>query len=42
MKEAEAMKNINKDIKSDEHIIKYIFSLYKGFFRGVIDLKSQR
>ena len=30
-REAEAMKNINKDFKSDEHIIKNTFSLLKRF-----------
>tara|TARA_B100000287_G_scaffold211367_1_gene199592 strand:- start:988 stop:1905 length:918 start_codon:yes stop_codon:yes gene_type:complete len=43
-REAEAMKNINKDIKSDEHIIKNtFFHCIKGFFRGVIyDLKTSK
>lgn len=43
-REAEAMKNINKDFKSDEHIIKNtFFHCFKGFLRGVkYDLKTSK
>ena len=43
-REAEAMKNINKDFKSDEHIIKNtFFYCFKGFLRGVkYDIKTSK
>ena len=43
-REAEAMKNINKDLKSDVHIIKNtFFHCFKGFLRGVrYDVKTSK
>jgi len=43
-REAEAMKNINKDLKSDVHIIKNtFFHCFKGFLRGVrYDIKTSK